>query len=74
VRDGISYVLVPSADGHGEREIQTGLSDGKKIEVVSGLEEGATVLLPEFKMGEKKAGGSPFSPLGGNRSGGRGGH
>jgi macrolide-specific efflux system membrane fusion protein len=78
VRDGASLVLIPTTVGSGnlEREIQTGLSDGKRVEVVSGLEEGATVLIPEVRIGEKKqGGGSPFSPMGNTRGGGgRGGH
>ena len=58
-----------------ERELQTGLTDGKKTEVVSGLSAGDIILVQQFKVSDKKSGSSsPFSPMGGppkNRGGGR---
>jgi len=51
-------------------EIQTGLTDGKVVEVVSGLSEGETVLQEAMRLPQAKSGGSnPFSPMG--RRGGR---
>lgn len=45
LRDGKQYVLLRSADGNTEeREIKTGFSDGKLTEILSGLEEGDTVV------------------------------
>lgn len=50
-----------------ERKVKTGTTDGKNIEVVSGLTEGEIVLVPRFKGGDgkKDRGGSPFNPMGG---------
>lgn len=75
-------VFVPSAEeGKGRKRaskaIRTGLSDGKKIEVVEGLSEGDTVLVLEIRSGKldlKQSGASnPFMPFGRSRTGGRGG-
>ena len=72
---GKAYVLVPNSDPHGEplqKEIKLGISDGRKVEVASGLEEGDTVLTAALKSSFKKDDkpGSPFSssPFGGGRS------
>jgi membrane fusion protein, macrolide-specific efflux system len=76
VGGGESSVLVPAPGGRGavEQGIQTGLTDGKQAEVVSGLEEGSVVLIPERQEGARKQGTSPLAPMapGGGR-GGRGG-
>ncbi len=64
-RDGKSVVLVPSAGPRPEQqEIETGLTDGAKTEVVSGLSEGATVLVAQFNASSSKAvsGTNPFMP------------
>jgi macrolide-specific efflux system membrane fusion protein len=43
--------------------VKTGFSDGKRTEVVSGLNEGDVILVPEFKLNEAaKAGANPFGP------------
>ncbi len=66
--EGGSFVLVPDPSGKGRplrREIKTGISDGKRIEVLSGIEEGDPVLVRAFQL--PKGGGpqgSPFSPWG----------
>jgi len=54
------------------REIQVGLSDGKRVEVLSGLGEGDQVLIPVLpKIGQSApAASNPFSPF---PAGGRGG-
>lgn len=52
-----------------EREVQLGISDGKKTEIVAGLKEGEKILVQEFKIkGQKSSGANPFSPMGGPRS------
>ena len=62
--------------------IQTGLTDGKQTEVVSGLAEGDNILIKTFSAGQvaaPSAGSNPFAPPkttgggGGNRNGGGGG-
>lgn len=56
-----------------EREVQLGISDGKKTEIVAGLQVGEKILVQEFKIkGQKSSGANPFSPMGGPR-GSRGG-
>ncbi len=46
--DAGTYVLLPAADGATRREIQTGYRGRTRTEVMSGLEEGETVLLDEI--------------------------
>lgn len=46
--------------------IKTGISDGKKVEVVSGLEGGETLWIPNVRATEKRSGTSPFGPPGGS--------
>jgi macrolide-specific efflux system membrane fusion protein len=55
-----------------EREVQIGLSDGKKSEIVSGLMENDVVLSIEMKLspGSKKP-TNPFNPIGAGRGSGR---
>lgn len=64
--NGKSIVLMPGADKKNiEREIETGITDGKKTEIVSGLEVGDKILIQQFKAKEQNAGGAnPFSPMG----------
>jgi multidrug efflux pump subunit AcrA (membrane-fusion protein) len=60
--------------------IQTGVTDGKKVEVVSGLAEGDKVLIKSFSASQYTPQGASNNPLmpgagpGGNRGGGGGGH
>lgn len=74
--EGKNYVLIV---GHQEKksqiltEVVVGISDGKKTEIVSGINETDKVLIKEFKLTEGKTGGGLFSPMGGRRSGGGGG-
>ena len=66
-KEGRPYVLM-SSTGRGEpvpRNVTLGISDGKRVEITSGLNEGEQILEPEFKLGGPKGAGSPFSPLGG---------
>jgi len=59
-RDGRAYVLVP-ADKPGapprEQEIRAGASGGGRVEVVSGLEEGQTVLVADVRLESSGTGG-----------------
>ncbi len=69
--NGTSYVTLKSANGAKpiERQIETGISDGRRSEIVSGLSEGEAVLVPQLKVGGRASGGSnPFSSFGQRRS------
>ena len=73
--DGKNYILVASSDEKSPpilKEVEVGISDGKKVEILSGLSEANKIMVPEFKLNEIKGAGSPFSPMG--SSGKRGGH
>jgi macrolide-specific efflux system membrane fusion protein len=57
--------------------IQTGITDGKQTEVVSGLNEGDKILIKTFSAGQMavtNAGTNPFMPGGNTRTGGGGGN
>jgi macrolide-specific efflux system membrane fusion protein len=66
--EGRSTVLVPSTDPKGQPQtvtVQTGMTDGKQIEITSGLKEGDQVLLSGFSAGQLEApqgGSNPFMP------------
>ena len=52
-KDGKSTVLVKGADGNGvETEVTTGFSDGQYVEILSGLNQGDTVLVQSALGGE----------------------
>ena len=58
-RDGRAYVLVPG-DKPGaprQQEIHTGASGGGRTEIVSGLEEGQTVLVTDVRLDSNGVGG-----------------
>lgn len=62
-REGRQYVMLPptsSVSSPTEKEIETGISNGKKVEIVSGLQEGDAVLVEQPKSGSAAAGSSPF--------------
>jgi membrane fusion protein, macrolide-specific efflux system len=78
-REGRSTVRVPGPDGGGPaaREVETGLTDGRRVEVVSGLREGDKVLVQSMRLpASSSRGSSPFAPGGAGRrqsqSGGQG--
>jgi len=68
VRDGHSYVMRPDPDSPGsprEQEVEVGLTDGKRTELVSGLSEGDVLLVVRLKTGGRNGGArssSPFMP------------
>lgn len=66
---GKPMVLVKSDSQPIEREVELGVSDGKRSEIVSGLAEGETIVLLRSATGRSTT--SPFSPFGnrGTRSG-----
>jgi len=61
--DGHKSVLVPDAEGAPrEQAVETGLSDGRQTEVLSGLNEGDKVLIAQAKRDKRSGGTSPLSP------------
>ncbi len=65
LEDGKASVLVldaKAAGGSRKEPITVGLSDGKSSEVLSGLSEGETVLIP-LRQTSKAGGANPFSPF-----------
>jgi macrolide-specific efflux system membrane fusion protein len=67
-RDGRPYVLVPADKRDAaplERTIEMGLTDGRRVEVTGGIEEGDTVLVMDVRVSEERAGGG--NPLVGFR-------
>ncbi len=70
-RKGTSFVFVPPPPGTQnpvEKQIRTGLMDGKKIEVLSGLSEGEEVWVSEDKSKTAApTGTNPFSSFGRGR-------
>jgi len=79
--DGKPAVLLPNPKDKKkpiEQPIKIGVNDGKRTEVLDGLQEGATILIADISMGSgNAAGGNPFMPMGRPRgtgsSGNRGG-
>lgn len=64
VKDGHSKVLVRENGDDIEKEITTGITNGKQVEVLSGLSAGEVVLSPQLKLDKNKNSGSPFNPTG----------
>jgi macrolide-specific efflux system membrane fusion protein len=69
--DGGSSVRVPAPGSRrpAQREVTTGLTDGKSTEIVSGLQEGETVLAPSLRLslGNRSQRRNPFAPGGAPR-------
>jgi len=61
---GSKSVLVLDADGvPREQAVETGLSDGRQTEILSGLNEGDKVLIAQFNRDSTRSGSAnPFSP------------
>ncbi len=63
VVDGKSIVLVKGEKGPVEVSISTGISDGKKTEILEGLSLNDTVLIQDYSIGDAaSASSNPFSP------------
>jgi len=61
--DGRKSVLVPDANGvPREQAVETGLSDGRQTEILSGLNEGDKVLIAQAKRDKPSGSASPLSP------------
>ena len=65
-KDGRKSVLVPQPKGAPrEQAVETGLSDGRQTEILSGLAEGEKLLIPQARRDSKAPlGRSPLSPGG----------
>jgi macrolide-specific efflux system membrane fusion protein len=64
-QDGQETVQKKGAEGAAQEQIvKTGLSDGRQVEIIEGLNEGDVVRVPQFKAGNRPSGGSPLSPGG----------
>jgi membrane fusion protein, macrolide-specific efflux system len=69
-----TYVLIPNSEPGLEptqKEVELGISDGKKIEILSGVAEGDTILTAAVRsLSQKKDdyNTSPFGSMNGNRS------
>lgn len=70
-RGGNSYVLTPPAKPGGtpmEKPVKTGLSDGKRTEVLEGLAEGEKLLVQKLQLnGKSESLSSPLAPYGRRR-------
>lgn len=64
-KNGKTFVSVAKGEGLEDLEVETGLTDGINVEIVSGLEEGDKV-----KYDEKAMAGKWSAPGGGDRGGG----
>ncbi len=62
MQDGNLMVLVKGESGRIPTIVQLGLNDGKTSEVVSGLKENDTILIPEAKTKLSKQNSNPFLP------------
>lgn len=73
---GPATVKVLTAQGKApeSRDIVLGITDGVKVEVVSGLDEGDTVVIPSLNLPKAVAGGPMSMGGGGHGGGGGGGH
>ncbi|HLB03239.1 MAG TPA: HlyD family efflux transporter periplasmic adaptor subunit [Nitrospiria bacterium] len=68
--DGRTTVLLPNPSNEKQplsKEVETGLTDGKRIEILSGLQEGDTVLVAiiQTTASSGRPQSNPFSPFGG---------
>ncbi len=70
-KEGKSTVLVRQNGEEIEKEVVTGLTNGKQIEIISGLTVGEIVLSPQIKLEKNSKGSSPFNPMGGRKVGKR---
>ncbi|MDX2083669.1 MAG: efflux RND transporter periplasmic adaptor subunit [Rickettsiales bacterium] len=64
MKDGKAKVLVRQDDKEIEKEVISGATDGKKIEILSGLTAGEIILSPQLKIEKTKNNSNPFNPMG----------
>lgn len=70
-------VLVPAAEKKGRPRrvpVKTGLTDGRSTEILEGVSEGDTVLIPSFTLPTASGGSNPFMPNTNRRAGAGGGN
>jgi macrolide-specific efflux system membrane fusion protein len=69
-REGRAFVLVAGSgkEKPAERELVTGLSDGKRVEAVSGVTEGDRLLVARLKVEPARGATNPLSPFGRRRN------
>ncbi len=62
--DGKPTVKIKKEGKPVEQTIETGITDGRHVEVVSGLNESQAILVPQYRSegGGKKGAGSPLNP------------
>ncbi len=71
IKDEHSLVLVRENGEEIEKEVTTGATNGKQIEITSGLNAGEIILSPQLKLEKDKGGSSPFNPMGGRKGSGK---
>jgi membrane fusion protein, macrolide-specific efflux system len=60
---GAKALLIPGKDGQpSEANVEFGMTDGRRTEIISGLKEGDTVLIEKVAQTEKSSSSSPFGP------------
>ena len=67
MRDGRFYVLTPPSKTNGvpvEKPVKTGVSDGKRTELLEGLKEGDKLLVQRLRTGGRDDVSSPLMPFG----------
>ncbi len=70
--NGETFVLVKNPDPRGSpvrKAIKIGISDGKKTEILSGLNEKEVVLITDVNLQGADKAANPFMPMGGSRRG-----
>ena len=67
IKDEKTFVMVRENGEDVEKEVAIGITNGKQVEVLSGLQEGEIVLSAQVKLQDKSKGGSPFSPMRGGK-------
>lgn len=66
-KNGASHVQVAGEAGGAPAEapVETGISDGRRTEIVSGIEEGRAVLVQDVRAASKSVTANPLSGMGG---------
>lgn len=63
VNDGKSIILKKSDKGPIETVVSIGISDGKNVEILEGLNDQDVILIQNYSIGDStESGGNPFSP------------
>jgi len=63
--EGRPFVEIPGPNGRPHRQkIETGISDGERIEITAGLQTGDPVLIPQVSFNDSPDKTNPFMPFG----------